>query len=96
MQLTLTDVLKLVGPLDDSPGERAARERFRAYLTDSVKEAGAVRDYVETCISTSGSQRPVQETSLDRLFLSSERLISDGCGSMRPLRGSVRQGGGRG
>lgn len=56
MPLALSEILKLVGSLDDTPGENTARERFRAYLQDSVKEAGVVRDYIEACINTSGPQ----------------------------------------
>jgi hypothetical protein len=54
--LTLIDVLKLVGPVDDTAGEHSARERFRTYLQDSVTEAGVLRDYTEICINTSGLQ----------------------------------------
>ena len=45
--ITLQQILELVGTLDDSAGENTARERFRKYLNDSVKNVGALRDYVE-------------------------------------------------
>jgi hypothetical protein len=35
--LPLTEILNLVGPLDDGAGPTTARERFRTYLADSVK-----------------------------------------------------------
>ncbi len=56
MGLSLTDILKLVGSLDDTPGENTARERFRIYLAESVKAVSALRDYIETCLRTSGPQ----------------------------------------
>jgi hypothetical protein len=54
--VTLTEILDLVGPLDDSPGDGTSRERFRVYLKKSVTTAGALRDAIETCLRTSGQQ----------------------------------------
>ena len=54
--ITLQQMLELVGTLDDSAGENTARERFRKYLKDSVKNVGAVRDYVDECLRTAGQQ----------------------------------------
>ena len=48
--MTLDEILELVGPLDDAPGENTARDRFRAHLTKSVTTPGALRDYIETCL----------------------------------------------
>ena len=53
--LNLEQILDLVGPLDDTPGENTPRERFRRYLATSVQTMGAVRDYIETCLRTSGT-----------------------------------------
>jgi hypothetical protein len=53
--LNLEQILDLVGPLDDVPGENTPRERFRRYLANSVGTIGAVRDYLETCLRTSGT-----------------------------------------
>jgi hypothetical protein len=53
--LNLEQILDLVGPLDDAPGENTSRERFRRYLATSVQTIGAVRDYIETCLRTSGT-----------------------------------------
>lgn len=54
--MTLTEILELVGPLDDTPGDHTARERFRAYLLKSVTTVGALRDSIETCLRTPGTQ----------------------------------------
>jgi hypothetical protein len=54
--MDLDQVLSLVGKLDDSPGEGTARQRFRRFLTESVKEVGEVRDYIEQCLRNSGEQ----------------------------------------
>lgn len=56
MLSTLDQILGLVGTLDDSPGTDTPRERFRAYLRDSVRAIGAVRDYVEACTKDKGPQ----------------------------------------
>jgi hypothetical protein len=54
--MNLDQVLSLVGRLDDTPGQDAARERFRKFLSDGVKEVGQVRDFVEQCLRSSGEQ----------------------------------------
>jgi hypothetical protein len=56
MNISLDEVLGLVGPLDDSPGDETARERFRRFLKSNVNEVGQVRDYVEGCLRKSGDQ----------------------------------------
>jgi hypothetical protein len=56
MGIGLSDLLALVGPLDDSPGDETARERFRRFLKNNVKEVGQIRDYVEECLRKSGDQ----------------------------------------
>ena len=56
MNLTLAQILDLVGTLDDTPGDNTARERFRRYLRDSISTVGAVHDYIEECLRTSGTQ----------------------------------------
>ncbi len=56
MSTPLGQILTLVGKLDDSPGEDAARERFRRFLRESVQEVGTLRDYVEECLRSSGDQ----------------------------------------
>ena len=49
MSLTLAQVLKLVGQLDDTPGSDTPRERFRAFLLQNVTSAGQLRDFVQEC-----------------------------------------------
>lgn len=56
MSTPLTEILDLVGPLDDSPGEHTSRERFRRHLTRSLEQVGHIRDYVDECLRTSGPQ----------------------------------------
>jgi hypothetical protein len=56
MNITLIQILNLVGKLDDSQGEDNASKRFRRALTDNVKEIGPVRDYIEECLRNSGPQ----------------------------------------
>ena len=53
---SLTKILKLVGKLDDSPGEDNPRERFRSFLKDDVREVGQIRDYIDECLRNSGPQ----------------------------------------
>jgi hypothetical protein len=56
MDMTLTQILALVGELDDSPGSETARERFRRFLKDNAKDAGQLRDYIQECLTKSGTQ----------------------------------------
>jgi hypothetical protein len=69
---TLREVLDLVGTLDDTAGENSSRERFRNYLARSAQTIGAVRDYVETCLRTSG---PQYHRALQDLVNHTARLI---------------------
>lgn len=56
MNITLDQILSLVGKLDDTPGNETPRERFRHYLKENVKAVGQVRDYVEECLRRTGEQ----------------------------------------
>jgi hypothetical protein len=56
MSISLTQILGLVGKLDDNPGEETPRERFRRFLKENLKEVGQVRDYIEECLRNSGEQ----------------------------------------
>ncbi len=56
MTVSLSNVLELVGKLDDSPGEETPRSRFRRYLKSSVTEVGQLRDYIEECLRKTGEQ----------------------------------------
>lgn len=54
--ISLEQLLKLVGELNDQSGTDTPRDRFRQFLETSVTSLGTVRDYVEVCLSTTGSQ----------------------------------------
>ena len=56
MSVALKDVLNLVGRLDDTPGEDTARERFRAFLQQNIRDVGQLQDYVEECLRNTGEQ----------------------------------------
>lgn len=56
MSITLTQILNLVGRLDDTIGGDTPRERFRGFLKENLTEAGHIRDYVEECLRNSGDQ----------------------------------------
>ena len=56
MPLSLTQILNLVGKIDDSPGEDTPRERFRKFLSENVNEVGQVKDYIDECLRNSGMQ----------------------------------------
>jgi len=52
----LTQILNLVGSLDDSPGDDVPRERFRRFLRANVREVGQGRDYIQECLRLKGDQ----------------------------------------
>ncbi len=54
--ISLSQILNLVGKLDDSLGIETPRERFRAFLRDNVQEIGQIRDYIEECLRFTGDQ----------------------------------------
>jgi len=56
MNITLSQVLGLVGKLDDSPGKDTPRERFRRFLRENIKDVNSLRDYVEECLRNTGEQ----------------------------------------
>ena len=56
MSMTLTQILGLVGKLDDTPGEETPRERFRKFLRENIREVGQIRDYIEECLRNTGDQ----------------------------------------
>lgn len=56
MSVTLTQILKLVGKLDDTLGQETPRERFRLFLRENVQEVGQIRDYIQECLINSGDQ----------------------------------------
>lgn len=56
MNITLTEILDLIGKLDDTPGQDTARERFRRHLDKNLIAPGQIRDYVEECLRNTGDQ----------------------------------------
>jgi hypothetical protein len=54
--IPLSELLELVGKLDDSEGENTARERFRRHLKAKITKIGQLRDYLEECLRNSGIQ----------------------------------------
>lgn len=54
--IPLKQVLDLVGLLDDNEGKDTARDRFRAFLQGNLVKPGDVRDCVEECLRSPGSQ----------------------------------------
>lgn len=56
MSISLTQLLDLVGKLDDALGPGTPRERFRKFLKENVKEVATVRDYIGECLRNSGEQ----------------------------------------
>ena len=54
--ITLKQLLSLVGTLNDREGEDTARERLHRFLEENVKEAGQVRDFIEECLRNTGDQ----------------------------------------
>ena len=54
--ISLEQLLKLVGELNDQAGSDTPRDRFRQFLDASVTSLGTVRDYVDVCLNTTGPQ----------------------------------------
>ena len=56
MNVTVDQVLTIVGRLDDSPGFDSARERFRRFLNERVTDAQSARVVIQQCQQISGEQ----------------------------------------
>ncbi|NLI98446.1 EVE domain-containing protein [bacterium] len=54
--MTLSQILNLVGKLDDASNGNSARERFRSYLIKNVTKVNQFRDYIGECLRESGDQ----------------------------------------
>jgi hypothetical protein len=57
MNITLTDLLPLVGRLDAAPGFDSPRERFRRFLLEHVTDVATARALIEECQRSVGEQR---------------------------------------
>lgn len=56
MNITLNELLTLLGRLDDEPGFDSARERFRRFLVEHVTDVPTARPLVEECQRAVGEQ----------------------------------------
>ena len=56
MYFSLSQVLALVGNLDDAAGEQTPRERFRQFLRQNVNEVGQIRTYIADSLRIPGDQ----------------------------------------
>lgn len=56
MDIPLSEILEVVGSLDDGPGEDTARQRFRRFLDKNVHDVGQLRDYINECLRIAGTQ----------------------------------------
>ena len=54
--VTVSQLLLLVGHLDDTPGFDTPRERFRRFLIDRVTDSHLIRSFVEQCQRSIGEQ----------------------------------------
>src|SRR5262245_20502323 len=57
MNVTLSDLLPLVGRLDSAPGFDTPRERFRRFLLENVTDVPTARSLIEECQRSVGEQR---------------------------------------
>lgn len=57
MNISLTDLLPLVGRLDAAPGFDSPRERFRRFLLEHVTDVPTARVFIEECQRSVGEQR---------------------------------------
>jgi hypothetical protein len=72
MNVTVNQVLTIVGRLDDSPGFDSARERFRRFLNERVTDAQSARVVIQQCQQISGEQN--QRALQDAVVLSGKFL----------------------
>ena len=56
MNVTVSQVLAMVGRLDDSPGFDTPRERFRRFLVQRISDPQAARLVIQQCQQMSGEQ----------------------------------------
>lgn len=92
MSVSFTEVLELVGRLDDQPGFDSPRERLRRYLTQAVTEFDQVRALVDEGQHALGEQshRALQDiVAILGRFLGFETAF----GAYHPVDGSPRHHG---
>ena len=89
MDISLNELLALLGRLDDSPGFDTPRERFRRFLIDHVTDVRSARPLIEECQRSLGEQhhRALQDlVVLLGRFMRFETTF----GTYEPLNGGVR------
>ena len=66
MNLTVNQLLGIVGQLDDKPGFDTPRERFRRFLTERMTDAASARAVIAECRQVGGEQhvRALQDAVL--------------------------------
>jgi hypothetical protein len=74
MNLTVNQLLNIVGRLDDSPGFDTPRERFRRFLGERVTDAQSARIVIQECRQMSGEQN--HRASGTRWFSQANCLVS--------------------
>lgn len=72
MQLTLEQLLSVVGSLDDSPGFDTARERFRRFITKRIATFAELRQLIEQGLQLPGTQ---SHRALEDLVLTVGRFL---------------------
>ena len=72
MQLTLEQLLSVVGSLDDSPGFDTARERFRRFITKRIATFAELRQLIEQGLHLPGTQ---SHRALEDLVLTVGRFL---------------------
>src|SRR5689334_2999527 len=66
MNLTVNQLLGVVGRLDDNPGFDTPRERFRRFLVERITDAASARAVIAECRQVAGEQhvRALQDAVL--------------------------------
>jgi hypothetical protein len=72
VQLTLEQLLSVVGSLDDSPGFDTPRERFRRFITKRIATFAELRQLIEQCLQLPGMQ---SHRALEDLVLTVGRFL---------------------
>jgi len=72
VQLTLEQLLSVVGSLDDSPGFDTARERFRRFITKRIATFAELRQLIEQGLQLPGTQ---SHRALEDLVLTVGRFL---------------------
>ena len=72
MAVTLSELLTLVGPLDDATGFETPRERYRRFITEHVTTPSDLRSFIDDCQHTLDEQQ--HRALLDLVVLAGRML----------------------